>query len=147
MVNYVDEGLLKNDNITNVSSRFEYLSVSYLAQGVLSLITVTYQLMAIYCISSLLMYRHYISRVNKLVLLYGLYILVMTHLYRLDEPGKICSGDYLTSEERHDKTVTQSYLIETGRLFWAYMVGIWALSVLAGVFGCIIGFQVYRSFV
>ena len=42
MVNYVEDGLLKHDNITNVSSRFEYLSMSYLAQGVLSLFTVSY---------------------------------------------------------------------------------------------------------
>ena len=96
MVNYLDDGLLKNEKITNVSGRFEYLSMSYLAQGVLSLITVSYQLIAIFAVNSLLIYRHYISRVNKLVLLYGSYILIMTHIYRLDEPGKICSGDYLT---------------------------------------------------
>ena len=81
-----------------MSGRFEYLSVSYLAQGILSLVAVSYQLVAIFCISSLLMYRHYISRVNKLVLLYGAYILVMTHIYRFDEPGKICAGDYLSKE-------------------------------------------------
>ena len=85
-------------NITNVGSRFEYLAVSYLAQGILSLFTVSYQVLAIFCMSSLLVYRHYISRINKLVLLYGAYILVMTHIYRFDEAGKICSGDYLTNE-------------------------------------------------
>jgi len=42
LVNYVDEGVVKHDSITNVSNRFEYLSVSYLAQGVLSLICVSY---------------------------------------------------------------------------------------------------------
>lgn len=42
LVHYVDEGVVKHDNITNVSTRFEYLSVSYLAQGVLSLICVSY---------------------------------------------------------------------------------------------------------
>ena len=100
MVNYIDEGIKNVDPITNVSSRFEYLSVSYLAQGVLSFICVAYQLVAIFCINSLLMYRHYISRINKLVLVYGFYILVMTHIYRLDEPGKICSGDYLSDAQR-----------------------------------------------
>lgn len=50
----------------------------------MSLIAVTYQLVAIYCVSSLLMYRHFISRINKLIQLYGAYILVMSHIYRLD---------------------------------------------------------------
>ena len=146
IVNHIEAGLIKDDNITNVGNRFEYLSVSYLAQGVLSLIAITYQLMAIYCISSLLMYRHYISRINKLFQLYGAYILIMTHIYRLDEAGKICSGDYLTDAEKHDPLIAKNYLIETGRLYWAYMCGIWALSILA-VFACgVIGYQVYTTF-
>ena len=146
LVEHVEAGLLKNDNITNVSSRFEYLSVSYLAQGVLSLISIAYQLMAIYCISSLLMYRHYISRINKLFLLYGAYILIMTFIYRLDEAGKICSGDYLTDSEKNDPLIAKNYLIETGRLYWAYMCGIWAISILAVICGIVIGYQVYTTF-
>lgn len=147
MLTYMDEGLVSNkENITNVSQRFEYLSVSYLAQGVLSLITVSYQLVAIYFINSLLMYRHYISRVNKLILLYGAYILFMTHLYRLDEPGHLCSGDYLTEEEKMDPSISKQYLLELGRLFWAYMMGIWVLSILAGLFCVVIGYQVYTTF-
>lgn len=78
------------------------MSVSYLAQGVLSLIAVAYQLMAIYCVNSLLTYRHYISRVNKLILLYGAFILAVTFIYRLDEAGKICSGDYLSDSDKSD---------------------------------------------
>ena len=42
MVNYIDEGFVNGDDIINVSNRFEYLTVSYLAQGTLSLIAVTY---------------------------------------------------------------------------------------------------------
>ena len=146
MVNYVDEGLRRDDKITNVSSRFEYLSVSYLAQGVLSFIAVAYQLVSIYCVESLLMYRNYISRVNKLVLLYGAYILVMTHIYRLDEAGQICSGDYLTDAQKDDPAIAKNYLLETGKLFWAYMVGIWALSIVAALFGIVLGYQVYKTF-
>ena len=137
---------MRNDNITNVSNRFEYLSISYLAQGVMSLIAVSYQLAAIYFVHSLLVYRHYISRINKLVLLYGAYILLMTHIYRLDEAGSICSGDNLTDAQRHDPAIAKNYLIETGKLYWAYMVGIWAISAFAGVFGIIVGYQVYTTF-
>ena len=92
------------------------------------------------------MYRHYISRVNKLVLLYGGYILIMTHIYRLDEAGKMCSGDHLTQLQKDDPLLTKGYLLETGGLFWDYMVGIWAISVGAGVLGVIIGVQVYTTF-
>ena len=42
MINYIDDGVSNDDNITNVSSHFDYLSIRYLAQGVLSLITVSY---------------------------------------------------------------------------------------------------------
>mmetsp|Transcript_24370 Transcript_24370/g.28624 ORF Transcript_24370/g.28624 Transcript_24370/m.28624 type:complete len:179 (-) Transcript_24370:44-580(-) len=146
MVNYVDDGIVIDDNITNVSNRFEYLTVSYLAQGVLSLIAVTYQLMSIYCISSLLMYRHFISRINKLFLLYGAYILVMTHLYRLDEPGQICSGDYLSEEERNDPLIAKNYLLETGKILWVYLVFIWFITTMAILGSSIIGYQVYTTF-
>ena len=137
---------MKKTNITNVSRRFEYLSVSYFAQGILSLITVSYQLVAIYFVSSLLMYRHYISRINKLILIYGAYILVMTHIYRLDEAGQICSGDYLTKEQKHDPAIASGYLLETGKLFWAYMVAIWAITGMSVFFGGIIAYQVYNTF-
>jgi len=147
MVNYVDDGLSNIDNITNVSSRFEYLSMSFLAQGVLSLITVTYQLVAIYCVSSLLMYRHFISRINKLILFYGAYILVMTHLYRLDEPGKICSGDYLSEAERKNPVTANSYLVEIGNILWFYLVFLWMLMTAAGIGISVVGYQVYTTFV
>ena len=146
LVNNVDMGLNRHDNITNVSNRFKYLSVSYLAQGVLSLICVTYQLLAIYCMSSLLVYRHYISRINKMFLLYGAYILLMTHIYRLDDAGKMCSGDKLTDIQREDPLIAKHYLLRTGDLFWAYMMGIWVVSILLGVFGIIVTYQVYSSF-
>ena len=146
MINYIDDGLGNDDDITNVSSRFDHLSVSYLAQSVLSLITVSYQLVGIYCLSSLLMYRHFISRINKLFLLYGAYILVMTHIYRLDEPGKICSGDYLSAEEKKDPKVWNNYLLEVGNIFWFYLVFIWVLIALAGCVGTILGLKVYRTF-
>ena len=120
--------------------------MSYLAQGMLSFFTASYQLVAIFLINSLLVYRHFISRINKLILLYGAYILVVTHIYRLDEPGKICSGDYLTREESQDPLVTTNYLIAVGKLFWAYMVGLWVMLSLACVCAAFIGFQVYNTF-
>ena len=65
MLNYVDESQKGGLGIIDVSSRFEILSFGYLSQAFLSLITCGYQLLAIYCIDSLLAYRFYVSRINK----------------------------------------------------------------------------------
>ena len=92
------------------------------------------------------MYRHYISRINKLFLLYGAYILLMTFIYRLDEAGKICSGDYLTDAQKEDPSISKNYLIETGKLYWAYMCGIWAIMIFAFLAAIVIGYQVYTTF-
>ena len=145
MINYLDESALKQDNIKNVSSHFEFLSMCYLTQGLGNLFCASYQVAAIYLINSLLMFSSLISRVNKLFLLYGVYTLVMTHVYRLEEPGKVCSGDYLSDEERLDPLITQNYLIETGNLFWYYMQGIWLISILAVMAGLVVGYEVYTS--
>ena len=64
----------------------------------------------------------------------------MTFIYRLDEAGKICSGDYLTDDQKDDSAIRKNYLIETGKLYWAYMCGIWAISIFAVIAGIIIGY-------
>ena len=112
----------------------------------MSLIAVTYQLVAIYCVSSLLMYRHFISRINKLIQLYGAYILVMSHIYRLDEPGKICSGDYLSDAERSDPLIATNYLLETGKILWIYLVFLWFIISAVVIGGSFIGYKVYTTF-
>ena len=145
MINYLDESALKQDNIKNVSSHFEFLSMCYLTQGLGNLFCAGYQVAAIYLVNSLLRYSHVISRVNKLFLIYGVYTLVMTHIYRLDESGKLCSGDYLSDEERLDPQIIHNYLIETGNLFWYYMQGIWLISIVAVLAGLVVGYEVYTS--
>ena len=47
--------------------------------------------------------------------------MVLTFIYRMDEAGKICSGDYLTDAMKKDPLIAKHYLLETGSLFWAYM--------------------------
>ena len=106
MINYLDESALKQDGIKNVSSHFEFLSMCYLTQGMGNLFCAAYQVAAIYLVDSLLTYSNLISRVNKLFLVYGVYTLVMTHVYRLAESGKVCSGDYLSDAERLDPQIT-----------------------------------------
>jgi len=57
-----------------------------------------YQLVGIYCVKTMLRYRFIVSKLNKLTLIYGLVLLIYMHYYRFGEPGKICSGDYLSGE-------------------------------------------------
>ena len=121
MIEQRDESLINEDMTTNVSKRFEYLSRSYLAHSVLSLLAASYQLIGIFCVGTLLLYRHQVSRVNKVVQLYGGYIVIMTFIYRTDVTGKICSGDYLTNEMKKDPIIAKHYLLETGGLYWAYL--------------------------
>ena len=96
--------------------------------------------------NSLLAYRHYVSRVNKGALIYGGYILMMTYLYRMDEAGKICSGDYLSDADKADPSIADHYLLRTGSLYWSYMMGVLVISICAVFFGSIIGVQVYSTF-
>ena len=42
--------------------------------------------------------------------------------------------------------IAKNYLLETGSLFWDYMVGIWVICAGAIIMGIIIGAQVYRTF-
>ena len=42
--------------------------------------------------------------------------------------------------------IAKNYLLETGSLFWDYMVGIWVICAGATIMGIVIGAQVYRTF-
>ena len=69
-----------------------------------------YQLAAIYVCKSLLRYRFLVSRANKLNLLFGLLQAFYLHYYRFYQPGKLCSGDYLSAEDWQDPNITKDYL-------------------------------------
>ena len=42
--------------------------------------------------------------------------------------------------------VARNYLLETGRIFWVYMVGLWIISLGACLFGLVLGYRVYTTF-
>jgi len=52
--------------------------------------------------------------------MYGLFIYGLLNYYRYREAGKICSGDYLSSEEWYDETASKNYLIYQGSLLKYY---------------------------
>ena len=70
-----------------------------------------YQLVGIYLFNKMLYWRFFVSRANKLVLLWGLYVFLLLNLYRFRKEGRICSGDYLTPEEWYDDSINKNYLI------------------------------------
>ena len=53
-----------------------------------------------------------VSRLNKLNLGFGFFILILTYYYRLSGPGKLCSGSYLNDEEKLIPEVADKYLLE-----------------------------------
>ena len=86
-----------SDDVTDVAHRFRFLASSWLIHAIISLIACLYHLAAIYCFDALLTWRHFVSRFNKLTMLYGFFLIIMTHAWRLDSAGRICSGSDLTS--------------------------------------------------
>ena len=80
-----------------------------------------------------------VSRFNKLSLLFAGALLVTTGFVRFGEPGKFCSGDHLSSEERLNPEFTRKFAIEHGnafhRLITASLVVVALAVVAAGVLG------------
>ena len=105
--------------------------MGYLVQGIISLAFVLYHLLAIWCSDGLLRYRHFISRLNKLVLAYGGYLLILTHVWRLDTPGKLCAKEQLT---------------EVGSTLFIYLNVFWVLGGTLLVFGGFVGYGALKMF-
>lgn len=95
----------------DVSADFNFIVSNLFFQAVLMCCCCLYQLVGIYVCNSMLYYRFWVSRTNKIVLCYGLFLFIMLNYYRFREAGKICSGDYLSDEEWHNDDINQHYLI------------------------------------
>ena len=52
--------------------------------------------------------------------------MIMNHVYRLRHVGKVCSGDYLTSEEKANYTGLE-YMISRGKFLWALLIIYWVV--------------------
>ncbi len=94
----------------DVSASFDYIMRSLSMQSVLMCLFQVYQLIAIYLCKPLLKYRFLVSRANKLNLLFGVLQVCYLHYYRFYQPGKLCSGDYLSPEDWLNPNVTKDYL-------------------------------------
>ena len=59
--------------------------------------------------------------------------MVYLHLYRLSQPGRLCSGDYLTPEQLADNSIVDKYLYERGEFFQTYITVFWICVAATGV--------------
>ena len=136
-----------NDTLTtDVAFRFQLLVVGYLMQTTAAVFTQGYQVFAIFFFKDLLRYRFYVSRLNKLVILFGALLLIMTHVWRLDKEGHLCSGDHLTDLQREDPAIRNNYLIEMGKILMIYMNIIWGIIGASILVGCTAVALFYAAF-
>ena len=83
-----------------------------------------YQIVGIYWIHVLLKITYPVGTLNKLNILLGVGCVILLHIYRLSESGKICSGDYLSEAEMIE--LQSSYLVNRGNLMWMYILIFWS---------------------
>ena len=105
----------------NVGANFEFIAFIMFGQAIAMLLCCAYQIVAIKFSKAMLKYRFHISRLNKCVLLFGVYCMVYLHTYRLSQPGRLCSGDYLTAEQFADNSIVDKYLYQRGEFFQSYI--------------------------
>ena len=109
----------------DVSASFDYIMRSLSLQAVLMFLAQVYHLLAIYVCKPMLRYRFLISKLNKLNLLFGVLQVFYLHYYRFYQPGKICSGDYLSADDWLNSEITKHYLTYQGTLYLTYIKVCW----------------------
>ena len=115
----------------DVSADFTFLVDQLRIQAILMCAFCFYQLLGIYVWHKLLYLRFWVSRLNKCVLLYGLFLNFMMHYYRYREPGRLCAGDLLSSSEWQDEGTSSKFLLWQGSIFKSYLRVLYFLGVVA----------------
>ena len=88
-----------NSAHVSVSWHFEQLTILFFSQSLLMWLCSLYQVLAIYRSPTLLTYRFQVSRINKLVLVFGAFNLYLLFRRRLSAAGRMCSGEHLNMDE------------------------------------------------
>ena len=53
--------------------------------------------------------------------------MIINHVYRLNHVGKVCSGDYLTKEEKALQATQDDYLLQRGKFLWILLIIYWVI--------------------
>mmetsp|Transcript_44764 Transcript_44764/g.43353 ORF Transcript_44764/g.43353 Transcript_44764/m.43353 type:complete len:86 (-) Transcript_44764:20-277(-) len=62
--------------------------------------------------------------------------MIMNHVYRLKHGGKVCSGDFLTAEQKGLESYEADYLLQRGKFLWILLIIYWVLLGLAVLACC-----------
>ena len=130
----------------NVGHDFKWLVTVLTLQALLMCVFCGYQLVGIYMCNPLLKYRFWVSRCNKIALLFGLYVFAQLNFYRFREPGRICAGDYLNDAEWSTHYENSSFLIYQGAVFKFYIWAVWLAIALSIVIVVVIVKQMLQIF-
>ena len=133
-------------NAVNVSNSFERLSFFMFIQALGMFVCCIYQLLAIFCFKQMFRYRMIVSRINKLNLLFGTFLLALAYYYRLSAAGKLCSGAHLTDLEKADPSIANKYLIEEGKMFIGLITSSWVFVTSAIIGAITLGITAYLAF-
>ena len=87
-----------------------------------------------------------VSRINKLNLLFGSFLLALAYYYRLSDAGKLCSGVHLTDADLANPAIANVYLIEEGRMFIGLITSSWVFVTSAVVGAIVLGITAYLAF-
>ena len=132
--------------VVDVKENFKWLTYHYLAQGILSFLCSFYQVIAILVWNPLLRYRMYVSRANKIVICYIIYLLALTWSYRYSPEGQLCSGDQLTWAQKRDPKAWEVYMIKIGNILRGYIYAIYVLLGSAATAGVFMFYSLKKAF-
>ena len=83
----------------DVSFYFDLIIALFFINSVTGAFTGFYHVLSIYFFNNLLRFSQFVGVFNKLNLFFGAMCMLFMHLTRLSFEGKVCSGDFLSSED------------------------------------------------
>jgi hypothetical protein len=84
---------------TDVSFDFDLIISMFFINSITGAFLGFYDVLSIYCVPKMLKFSQPVGIFAKLNMAFGAFCMIYLHISRLCHAGKVCSGDYLTSEE------------------------------------------------
>ncbi len=92
-------GVSENPDVADVSNEFDEVISMFFLQSVAGGFIGFYNVLAIFVFPVLLKYSYPVGIFNKLNLAFGAGCMLFMHIVRLSHAGKVCSGDFLTTDQ------------------------------------------------